>query len=219
MPRPGSIRARIGAAFLALACAPLAAEASFLVTATTSAGNQDDFAGIGFKFHVSSAITISRLGVFDSGADGIAGATTLWATLFDSFGNVIVASGFTNSDPGTLDSFFRYKAIAPITLGAGDYVLAGYGWDPSNREYNNFIVDGLNTTTFNANPLVTFVDTRFGPPIASTAHTIAPTNVFPLHSFNSVNMDFLAAVPEPATLALVASALGFVGRGRRQRRV
>mgnify|MGYP000883511085 CR=1 FL=1 len=217
MPGLGFARACIAAAFVALGCAPLAAQALTLVTATSSLGNQHDYSGIGFKFHVNSAITISQLGVFDSGADGIAGTTTLWTTLFDSSGNVIVASAFTNSDAGALESFFRYKDIAPTTLGVGDYILAGYGWDASNLEYNSFIVDGLNTTTFNASPLVTFVDTRFGPQNSSIAHTIAPTNVFPDHSFNSVNMHFQSAVPEPATLALWAVGLGFVGLRRRRR--
>lgn len=207
------------AGLIALAAVPMASKATVIVSASTSLGNQA-YSGVGFSFHVNSAITITQLGVFDSGADGIAGTAQLWTTLFDATnGNVLAAMDFTQSSAGTLSNFFLYKQIGPITLAVGDYILAGYGWDVDNLEYNN-VHAGANTTTFNpgGSGLISFNNTRYGG--SNDGHTVMPGNVYGPHAFNAVNMDFDAAsaVPEPSALALVAVALLGVGVGRRQRK-
>ena len=211
--------ALVTAGLIALAAVPMASNAAVIVSASTSLGNQA-YDGVGFAFHVNSTITVTQLGVFDSGADGIAGTAQLWATLFNATnGNVLAAMDFTQSSAGTLSNFFLYKQIGPITLAVGDYILAGYGWDANNFEFNN-VHAGVNTTTFDpgGSGLVSFIDTRYGG--GNDSHTVLPGNVYGPQAFDAVNMVFDAgsAVPEPNALALAAIALLGVGMVRRQRK-
>ena len=100
-----------------------------LQTANNSVGNQA-YSGVGVEFTVNSAITVSELGIFDSGQDGL--STTLTADLFQrtgpSAGTVVASTSFSSSDPGTLVADYRFKSITPVVLAAGDYVLVGYGF-------------------------------------------------------------------------------------------
>ena len=184
-----ALRALAAAGAIALAGMPLSSSALVLTSGSNSLGNQA-FDGVGFSFHVTSAITVSQLGVFDSDAPGITGNAQLWATLFDATnGNVLAAIDFTQADSGTLSNLYTYKSIAPLTLAIGDYVLAGFGWDGSNLEYNT-VIGGGNTVLFNpgSSSLVTFNDTRYG--VGNDGHTVMPTNVYGPHAFNAANMVF-----------------------------
>lgn len=213
------LRALAVAGAIALTGMPLSSSALVLTSGTTTLGNQAH-SGVGLSFHVTSAITVSQLGVFDSGTPGITGNAQLWATLFDATnGNVLAAIDFTQADSGTLSNLYTYKNIAPLNLAIGDYVLAGFGWDGNNLEYNT-VVGGGNTVTFNpdGSSLVTFNDTRYSPG-GSDAHTVMPTLVYGPHAFNAANMVFEAGstVPEPASLALLGLGLSGLGFGRRKK--
>jgi hypothetical protein len=192
-----------------------------LQTANNSVGNQA-YSGLGVEFTVNSAITVSELGIFDSGQDGL--STTLSAYLFKrtgpSAGSIVANTLFTSSDPGTLVNDYRFKSITPIDLAAGDYVLVGYGFSDSDPEHNSNISG--NAETFTSSSLVSFVQSLYGggndPPGTFPTQTFAP------NGFSAANMMFDAsggpAAPEPCSLAIWGgiSALGVaVGASRRRK--
>jgi hypothetical protein len=76
-------------------------------------GNQIDFGGaIGMDFNVNTPIVITRLGVFDSGEDGLGGPITARIFLRDT-GGEIASLAFTPEDPGDLVESSRFKALVP----------------------------------------------------------------------------------------------------------
>jgi hypothetical protein len=93
-------------------------------------GNQDFGGALGMDFDVQDPITITRLGVFDSGSDGL--NSTITARLFDrGSGGELRALAFSPQDPGELREGSRFKDLSsPIELPAGflgTIVAEGYG--------------------------------------------------------------------------------------------
>jgi hypothetical protein len=177
-------------------------------------GNQV-YSGVGIEFQVNSAITVSELGIYDSGQDGIAASTApLSAYLFTGTGTVLASSTFFNSDPGTLDPAsggYRFKSISSLILTPGLYVLAGYGWTSSDPEHNSNV--GGTPDTFNtAGTALTYIGSPFGG--GSDPAGTFPTNTCcgNVDFFSAANIEFtVGTVPEPATWAMLV--LGFAGVG------
>ncbi|MBN1422528.1 MAG: hypothetical protein JXP34_27370 [Planctomycetes bacterium] len=98
-------------------------------------GNQAFGGPLGMDFDVLADIRITRLGVFDSGADGL--ARTITATLYnrDSQG-VLATLTFEPIDPGDPEEGSVFKELAePLGLPAGFHgtiVASGYGADEMN---------------------------------------------------------------------------------------
>src|SRR5215471_11132785 len=83
-------------------------------------GNQSNFGGSLFQnFTVNGAITVSQLGVFDSGQNGIAGSLTV--AIFSSNGTEVTPLVTFTGNAGTLAGGDRFLPIVPVTLGPGDY--------------------------------------------------------------------------------------------------
>jgi len=86
---------------------------------------------LGFEFTVGAAGgTVSGLGAFDNLGDGFLNDHIV--CLWTSAGALLASTNVTSSDPldlitGTSDGF-RYAAITPITLTAGNYVVAASDW-------------------------------------------------------------------------------------------
>jgi hypothetical protein len=82
-------------------------------------GNQDFVGPLGMDFDVRAPIRVHRLGVFDSGSDGL--TVPLASRIFDRTTLAEVASvTLTPDDPGELIGGSRFKALAaPIDLPAG----------------------------------------------------------------------------------------------------
>jgi hypothetical protein len=94
-------------------------------------GSQSSFSGsLGMDFEVRSNIVVTRLGVFDSGADGL--ALTLTAALWARNGNtgtVLTSLTFTTADPGELIGGSRFKTLpAPCHLAPGSYTISASGY-------------------------------------------------------------------------------------------
>jgi protein with PEP-CTERM/exosortase system signal len=81
-------------------------------------------ATLGYAFTLSSPVTVTNLGLFDSGNDGFAQshAVTIWT----STGTQLVQTTIPAGTGGTLINGFRYVSIAPLTLAAGTYTIAGF---------------------------------------------------------------------------------------------
>lgn len=91
----------------------------------TSGCSAETFDGynVGWVFTTSSTITVSSLGWYDHGSDGLSSAHTV--AIFDTSGSALTSVDVPAGTAGTLGSGFRYTAISPYTLAAGTYVVGG----------------------------------------------------------------------------------------------
>lgn len=151
--------------------APVAkpAEGSFIayevIPGTT--GNQAFGGALGMDFDVERDITVTRLGVFDDGSDGL--SLTITARLYDRATTAELASlEFTSEAPGELVGGSRFLELeTPLVLGAGFQgviVAEGYGAGEqvANSQGNP---DLVNWTTNDGECAVAFVGGgRFGEP-------------------------------------------------------
>lgn len=96
---------------------------------------------IGDDFRVINPMTITQLGVFNSGANGIQGGASLTVQLYERSGRhngtLLETMSFNASDPGKLVGSTLFKKLArPITLLPGNYTIAAFGFDTNNPECN-----------------------------------------------------------------------------------
>jgi hypothetical protein len=191
--------------------------------AAGTVGNQNVFGeALGLDFDVNSAITITRLGVFDSGGDGL--NSVLTAQLYDrdtglAVSTVTFATG-SGAGSGTLIGGSRFLDVAPLTLQAGFHgsiVVSGY--NDAEMNYNTF--GGVNTTqtTDSGGGLISFVG--YG------RYSGGPGNVYPTivdggpdNRYDAGTFEFeAAAAPAPGGLTLAAvTALCLAGYAWRRRR-
>jgi PKD repeat protein len=104
-------------------------------------GNQDIFGttSIGMDFDVNLDVTIFRLGVFDSGADGL--SLPLTATLYDRDTALPMAAlQFTPDDPGELVEGSRFKDLdEPLVLAPGFHgSISCYGQGGTEPNFNTY---------------------------------------------------------------------------------
>src|SRR4051794_27838322 len=92
------------------------ATTALTITNPTGDGSNGTNYTLGWLFNLSSQINVSALGVYDSGADGLTQdhAVGLW----DAGGNLL-ASTTVPASGGSLDNYFRFVPIAPLTLNPG----------------------------------------------------------------------------------------------------
>ncbi|MES2706010.1 MAG: lamin tail domain-containing protein [Verrucomicrobiota bacterium] len=138
-----------------------------------TAGTQSYAGGLGMDFVVKKAVTVSALGAFDSGGDGMKSTITvrLWRRdekgTPDNFGDdqavgaALAQAAFTAADAGILEGGSRFKALAaPLVLEPGAYTIAasGYGDEEPNGNGN-----GSSWTTDDAGGALSFVGrSRYG---------------------------------------------------------
>ena len=190
-------------AALALVALPGSAGASssfiaYQVPAGTAASNP--FSGaLGMDFNVNSPVTITHLGAFDSGSDGL--SRPISVRLYDRATQTSVASvSFPVGNSGTLIGGSRFLPLAsPITLAAGfqgTIVAAGYGPDEPN---GNAAVCGLSCawTTNDGGGALSFVGGgRFG----------FDANGFPTNVDGGPANRYAAGTFQAETVAATASA-------------
>jgi len=173
---------------------------------------------VGDDFEVISPVTISQLGVFDSGTNGIMGGATLTVQLYersgDGGGSLLETMTFDAASPGRLVGGTLFKPLArPVTLLPGNYTIAAYGFDKNNPAGNvGFPPYGTNNpppwTMNDGGGLIRFVGLgRFGKSGSYPGHFSAG----PADRYAAGNFMFSAAtLPSPPYAADYAALIAGV---------
>jgi len=120
----------VALAVLRLAAPAAASTIAYQVPAGTP-GTQNFSGELGMEFNVLWPVTVTELGVFDDGSDGL--YRNLTAHLWDrtSTGTPLASLSFTPGDPGALVDGSRFKTLgSPLALTAGfrgTISASGYG--------------------------------------------------------------------------------------------
>ena len=171
-------------------------------------------ATVGWSFTANSDLTVTELGYFDYGGNGLGEAHPVG--IWDDTGNLLGST--TVQTNGTLIGGFRYASVPAIALESGrNYVIAGF---QSNESLASRI-DGLATGNFSAYAGITYGNSlmEFTPVFSRPGYdliNIGAPAIGP--NFRATESATIAPVPEPGT-AVCGFALAMVGLiGRRRSR-
>jgi hypothetical protein len=175
-------------------------------------GGQAFGGSLGMEFIVTTAIEVTSLGAFDSGADGLTGTITteIWSRTGDTGGSVLANQTLTGSaDP--LEGGHRYRDLSTsITLLPGEYTIVAHGFSATDPNGNQGVGDILNTWN-NLDGAIDFNTTsRFG---TAGAYPDGADAGFARYMAGSFQFNL---IPEPGVTALVGFA-GLIAFRRRRR--
>lgn len=170
----------------------------------TSSGTLSDSRAftLGYDFSLSSALTVNALGYWDNGRNN-----NHQVGIWDSSNNLVASTTVLGTD--SLVGHFRWGSIGPVTLGPGRYTIGG-----------EFLGDG----TFNsfATGIVTHSAFTYGSDrqIIGSGLNLPTRSIGAYGSNGILEVSFsTAAVPEPASWALMISGFGMAGAMIRRRRL
>ena len=145
---------------------------------------------LGWEFTVNSPITVTQLGVFDEGSNGLAGSHAV-GIFRVSDQALLVSTTITTSN--ALDTGFRYGSVTPTALAAGASYRIGAVYATGVDAYAE------NCTSFVTAPAVTFVDECYQPgaSLAFPTQQQGPG----IRGYFTANFKFEgASIPEPGAL-------------------
>jgi hypothetical protein len=195
------------AAFLLVSVASAATIAMTINIATPPAGSSALMRG--WAFTLANTTTVSRLGWYDAGQDGLTASHQIG--IWDITGGTLFMSGTVSSgtaDPLTDRFRFTSNLSGTTTLAPGGYVIGGL----SDSGDGTVRLMGPGDVTFA--PGISYIQDRVG---GGTFSYPASTGGFDIGYFGPNFLVGEAAVPEPATLFLVGGALSALTSLRRRR--
>ncbi len=195
-----------------------AATPSFAVTQAydtgpATPGNQAWGGTLGLDFDVNTKFTVTSLGSFDAGRDGI--TNDIFVGIFDATTGLLVAPAINLNGTANIGGAYDSVSITPITLTAGHYQLAAWGYNnASDTNYNNGGPGGAITfnTFFGA---LTAVSSHYSDFNAPGAFATNPDNGSTRYGAGT----FAGFVPEPATWGMMIVGFGMIGATLRRRSV
>ena len=187
--------------------------ASGVYSFTSAPTASDRQLSLGFVFTTNSAVQVTQLGYYDDGGDGFLTPHTVG--IFDSVGNLLTSVTLAAGTTDPLVGDFRYEAVAPITLAAGQtYTAAATTEGPSDP----WAYGGpAQLTGFVVNPAITIPNDAAKFVYQSDNVLRDPTDHFSNYQVYAGPNFVISSVPEPATWFLLIGGLGFVGARLRRR--
>jgi hypothetical protein len=187
-----------------VAASPASAQSAPAFTYTGGSTRFDDRPfTLGYSFTLSDATTIDALGYWAEG-----NLTSHRVAIWDMSGTMLTSGTVTAAD--TLLGNYRYDSIAPLLLGAGSYVIGGEffsGNFPTN------LTGVTNAATYG------WTQDRYAG-LGFTFPTSTSAGGYGQNGIALVNFSIAqnAAVPEPATWAMMLIGFGGIGFSVRRRK-
>ncbi|PYK29980.1 MAG: hypothetical protein DME57_08420 [Verrucomicrobia bacterium] len=146
----------------------------------------------GWSFTLSSTISVTDLGYFDFGGNGLNEAHDVG--IWTSTGTLMVSATVPAGTAGTLVGDFRYVLVSPTLLAPGDYVIGGFESGSSGDPVE------VQASTITTASMITYDGSRSTAGAALTFPSgDASANG---NSYFGPNFEF-TAVPEPTTIGLL----------------
>ena len=165
---------------------------------------------LGWTFDVRVPISVTSLGYFDAGSDGLANSYPVG--IWDGAGNLLISATVPDGTGGSLLEGFRFIAVSPLTLQPGQYTIGAFAQATSTDEFRFGV------------PLINWFSAITPGQHATTPGSAlslpAPSNTSGLGYFGPNFIGEVATVPEPGSVGLLAAGLTALvaASKRRQRR-
>ncbi len=198
-------------ALLAAVAAPALAATQVYDASAAAVGNQAWGGTLGLDFDVNTTVHVTGLGSFDSGRDGI--TNDIFVGIFNATTGTLVAPAVNLNGTANTGGAYDTIAITPITLTAGHYQLAAWGYNlGADMNYNNSGPGG--PVTFNSlGGALTAIGSHYSDYGAPGAFATNPDNGATRYGAGTL----IAYVPEPAAWAMMVVGFGLVGASARRR--
>ncbi len=134
-----------------------------LKTAYTSSitnGNQEYQERLGMVFTATAPVTITHLGAFDDGQNGLSRPITV-GIVRNSDGATVVGPITMSGTNDVLVGKYRMRGILPVTLPAGQYIIVAVGYGPGEAN-GNANIGGPATTFDGSGGLLTSDSSPYG---------------------------------------------------------